>query len=155
MINKDMIMREAMDIAATKQTDEIDFSKAIKRVQNCGKKWFLKAGKEQGWHYSRKKKPMEIQRAMKAQPEITTDYFRLLLHTHALCHIHRVIASGESINGWTINDGMVCRIDLNGVLGDHEPREDDPLLSVSVEKKVNIDSDNSINFQSDHCNTFK
>ena len=41
-----------------------------------------------------RKRALEQYKALKAQPEVTTFWFRLILHTYALLQIHRRIAAG-------------------------------------------------------------
>jgi hypothetical protein len=41
-----------------------------------------------------RRRPIEQHHAMKARPEVTVKYFRILLHTYALMMIHRGIATG-------------------------------------------------------------
>jgi len=61
-----------------------------------------------------KKRPIEIERARKSQPEVTLNYFRLILHVQALCQIHRRIASGMRVENWIMEDGLVTRTDDRG-----------------------------------------
>ena len=49
------------------------------------------------------KRPIEVERAQKAQPEYTVMFFRMQLYTHGLCHIHRALASGRRVEGWKID----------------------------------------------------
>jgi hypothetical protein len=62
-----------------------------------------------------KYRPLELERAIKNQPEFTLDFWRLLMHTYALMHIHRVLASGMRVEGWCFNKhNYVTREDGSG-----------------------------------------
>jgi len=48
-----------------------------------GKTWLTSVKKRYNIKNYEKKRPLEIERVRKAQPEITLDYLRLILHTQA------------------------------------------------------------------------
>ena len=61
--------------------------------QNCvsrmgGKNWLRAFKKRHGIKLKNSSKPLEIVRAQKTQPENMVDFFRNLLNSHAMAHIH-------------------------------------------------------------------
>ena len=62
-------------------------------------------------------RPVEVERAMKTQPEITVQYLRLLLHAFALRQIHEHVAKQTEPGracAWEIREGLVERKDGSG-----------------------------------------
>ena len=90
---------------ARQRDGEDDFDEAIRRIIRCGgAKWIRNFCKR--WGLSTiKGKPVEIERAIKMQPEISVHWFRLVLHGHFLRHLHYEIAHGRVVPGWILKVG--------------------------------------------------
>jgi hypothetical protein len=131
-VNNDMLSREAMDIARTPRYEGEDQKKIIKRVLFAGGRRHL-AGlrKSEGIGVRSFKRPLELERAVKNQPEIALDWFRILLHLHAVCQIQRALACGTEVPGWVLRNGVAWREGMNG---DHEPGAES-LLHVNEDTK--------------------
>jgi len=56
-------------------------------------------------------RPVEVERAMKYQPELILQWFRLLMHAHAVCQIQRALVDDPSLDiGWVMPaDSTVVR----------------------------------------------
>lgn len=80
------------------ELDEDNFDAAVSRVVRMGgEDWLHSFKRRHSIKTYEKKRPIEIERAIKSQPEISLNYWRLLYHVHALCQIHRRIASGKVV----------------------------------------------------------
>lgn len=87
-----------------------EFSEAEKKMLRAGHKKWLK-GFQKRWpelSTQKRRRALEQYKAMKAQPEITVKWFRLILHTYALMMIHRKIAKGKA--------GMVCSLQSSAII---------------------------------------
>ncbi len=130
-LNNDIILREAIEVARKQRSNE-DMEKTIKRLNHMGgDDWLRSFKKRHGISYKSISRPMEIERAIKNQPEITLDHWRNLMHAHAIIQIHEALASGFNVEEWEIgSDNLATR--KNG--GGNEPGED--VLEVRVEEDM-------------------
>jgi len=97
-ITNDLIVRESVSVGAIKRPDEDNIDAAVSRVVRMGgEDWLHSFKRRHSIKTYEKKRPIEIERAIKSQPEISLNYWRLLYHVHALCQIHRRIASGKVV----------------------------------------------------------
>jgi hypothetical protein len=98
---------------AERLSDEVWECEALLRfVRVGGEKWlkgFLKRHPE--ITISQTKRPIEMARAAKTQPEIVLQHFRNVAHTQALCQIQRKLANGVRVEGWILSEseGLVTR----------------------------------------------
>lgn len=75
-----------------------------------GKDWLRKMkSRHANMHKVSTKRPMEVQRAMKNQPECTVPLYRMDFYAYGLAQIQRTIMSGYLVEGWGVVNGMVQR----------------------------------------------
>jgi hypothetical protein len=99
-----IIVREALDIARTPQPGE---SKEVvaSRVARCGgDDWLTGFKNRNNIKIKSKRRPVELERAVKNQPEETVQWLRLLLYGEAVLQIHRAMAGGMRVEGWCWTD---------------------------------------------------
>jgi hypothetical protein len=100
------------------QSDRVWEEEALLRfIRVGGEKWtraFLKRHSE--LTVSQTKRPIEMARAAKTQPEIVLQHYRNVAFTVALCQIQRKIASGVRVEGWILpaTEGLVTRAEGKG-----------------------------------------
>jgi hypothetical protein len=91
-----------------------------------GDKWFRNVGDQVPIiKVFNTKRPLEVYRAAKLQPEFAVDFFRLVNFAHALAQVSAAVHSGRVVEGWRKpagRDGLAVRVDSNG--GDNEWRDD-------------------------------
>jgi len=119
-----MIQRELAHVAATSSlsavgtSDEVSSLMKIVSVTNSS---YLKRFKHRhSLKNHSKSRPVEFVRAVKTQPEISLEFFRLVCHLHAVIQIHSEIASGVRVEGWVLQDRQAVREGL----GHSEPGTD-------------------------------
>jgi hypothetical protein len=116
-VTNTILRREAFDIARKRRPGEEDDTAAFARLQHIGGDDWLTNIKKRFpcLRTIQKYRPSELERAIKNQPEFTLNFWRLLMHTYALMHIHRVLASGMRVEGWCFNKhNYVTREDGSG-----------------------------------------
>src|SRR3989338_7857026 len=131
VITNEVIQGEALDVARTPLVGESPNSEVI--FQRCkrvgGREWVNAFRRKYQFTKKRTKRPIEIGRAMKCQPEFMLLQFRHIAHIYALMQIHRVIASGVIVRGWVLNSGWVTR-DRGDHVGTNTPLTHDPIITV-------------------------
>jgi hypothetical protein len=123
VVTRAQVRNELLFTALTKLPGEsdADVAQRFSRVGGpCHVRDFLKVHKFSSISNGR---PIEVERAMKYQPEYVVDHFRLILHCHAVCQLQRAIAADPSLSsrtGWILPvDGTVHRQSTgNGDCGD-------------------------------------
>eukprot|EP01104_Vermistella_antarctica_P019411 TRINITY_DN758_c0_g1_i9.p1 TRINITY_DN758_c0_g1~~TRINITY_DN758_c0_g1_i9.p1 ORF type:complete len:496 (-),score=81.03 TRINITY_DN758_c0_g1_i9:144-1631(-) len=124
-ITNDTIRFEAMLIVYRHdlEADGVDPTERLKRMG--GKDWLAALKKRPGTNFLKAhvvKRPMEVERAMKAQPEFTLKHTRAFLYTMGLAQIHRYLGTGETLPGWVIGEsGVVERTGDNSRTNDWGP----------------------------------
>jgi hypothetical protein len=130
-----IIQGEALDVARIPLPGEHVNSESI--LDRCkrlgGYKWCQAFRKRHNLQQMRVKRPIEIERALKCQPEFTLLQFRNLAHVYALMMIHRTIASGILVDGWVLppDSGWVVR-DRGPHVGTNHQVIGEPLLQCKV-----------------------
>lgn len=98
-----IIIREALDFARIHQPGE-STEDVISRLRRCGgDDWLSGFKKRHKLKIKARRRAVEIERAIKNQPEETVLWLRLLLHSFAVLQIHRAMAAGVTVEGWTWN----------------------------------------------------
>jgi hypothetical protein len=120
-LTNNMIIREALDIAREPAEGETHEDIAT-RVSRCGGDDWLHSYKERhNLRTNQVHRPMELERAMKNQPEITLKHWRMVIHTFAVMQIHRAMANNYMVIGWHWDE---TRLLATRVTGDSEPGDD-------------------------------
>jgi len=111
VITNNVIAGEALDVARIPRLGEGPNSPGIfDRCKRVGGYYWCKSFRQKyGFTETRVKRPIEIERAMKCQPEFMLLQYRNLAHVYALMMIHRAIARGQVVEGWVLNSGWVVR----------------------------------------------
>lgn len=115
-LNNTSIGQEARDVARHQRPGE-PLSDTQARFTNVGHSWWVQSFKKRfGLESTRSKRPLEIERAFKSQPEFTLIHLRRYIHTCALVQIQVAIKRDhEVVAGWVVNPGdLVTREDGSG-----------------------------------------
>lgn len=95
----------------------------LEQQQNCvtrmgGRHWLRAFKKRHDIKLKNNAKPLELVRAQKTQPENTVDFFRNLLNSHAMAHIHgearRTLGQAGALNFEGISLGLTATSMLPG-----------------------------------------
>jgi hypothetical protein len=132
-LTNSIIVREALDVARICQLGETE-DDVVARLLRCGgDDWLQNFKARHNFKLHSKRRPVELERAIKNQPEETVQWLRLVLHAMAVIQIHRAMKAGVRVEGWCWEpDGT--KVTREGGQGS-EPKGD----LVGVEKVNNVD----------------
>lgn len=139
ILTKEMILGEAYDVAILPSFPGESLQARKTRFHNVGGPYWIRHFRERH-HLTvwRTKRPLEIERALKSQPEIILEYFRMYAYVSALLQIHRFLAADPShrVEGWLLRaGGLVTR--QGDVIGS-DPLPSHPILGVKQKQIWNL-----------------
>jgi hypothetical protein len=126
IVTTSMLITELIAVAVKRRPGEVCDTKAKKRIVSVTDEHYVRRFKDR--HQLKtyyKSRPVELVRALKTQPELTLNYYRLLLHHHAIIQIHRALTEFV-VSGWVLQGGQATREDGSG----NQPIPGETLLEI-------------------------